>query len=130
MLATSLEQQLRLIVANVRPDHYMLMWLTSRTTEASQLAEEFIEDYVTVHVGETSQVFQCRRAEPIVCVCDENDKEDRLVAIFGDNLNDKRDKTIVFVESKGKVDDLVTSLRLRGWSAVGMLSKKTEQERE
>ncbi|KAH8035496.1 hypothetical protein HPB51_005778 [Rhipicephalus microplus] len=57
MLATGLEQQLRLIVATVRPDRQMLTWLTSRTNEASQLAVEFIEDYVTVRVGETSQEF-------------------------------------------------------------------------
>ncbi|KAL1467967.1 hypothetical protein MTO96_041793, partial [Rhipicephalus appendiculatus] len=98
--------------------------------EACQLADEFMEDYVTVSVGEIGQQSQNRRAEHIVYVCDEVDKEDRLVALFEDILDDKRDKAVVFVETKGKVDDLVSSLRLRDWPAVGIHSKKTEQERE
>ncbi|KAL1447876.1 hypothetical protein MTO96_044196 [Rhipicephalus appendiculatus] len=57
-------------------------------------------------------------------------KEDRLVALFEDILDDKGDKAVVFVETKGKVDDLVSSLRLRDWPAVGIHGKKTEQERE
>uniref|UniRef100_A0A131Z2I2 RNA helicase n=1 Tax=Rhipicephalus appendiculatus TaxID=34631 RepID=A0A131Z2I2_RHIAP len=130
MLAMGLAKQLRLIVENVRSDRQTLTWLTSSTREASQLADEFMEDYVTVTIGETSQQSQNRRAEHIVYVCDEVDKEERLVALFEDILNDKRDKAVVFVETKGKVDDLVTSLRLRDWPVVGIHSKKTEQERE
>ncbi|KAL1443676.1 hypothetical protein MTO96_045888 [Rhipicephalus appendiculatus] len=103
---------------------------SGREREASQLADEFMEDYVTVSVGETSQQSQNRRAEHIVFVCDEVDKEDRLVALFEDILDDKGDKAVVFVETKGKVDDLVSSLRLRDWPAVGIHSKKTELERE
>ncbi|KAH8035494.1 hypothetical protein HPB51_005776 [Rhipicephalus microplus] len=51
MLALGLEQQLRLILENLRPERQTLMWLTSKTTEASQMAEEFMEDYVTVNVA-------------------------------------------------------------------------------
>ncbi|XP_037528312.1 probable ATP-dependent RNA helicase DDX5 [Rhipicephalus sanguineus] len=130
MLAMGLQKQLRLIVANVRSDRQTLTWLTSSTREASLLADEFMEDYVTVTVGETSQQSQNRRAEHIVYVCDEKDKDDRLVTLFEDILDDKRDKAVVFVETKWKVDDLVTSLRLRDWPAVGIHSRKTEQERE
>ncbi|KAL1467968.1 hypothetical protein MTO96_041794 [Rhipicephalus appendiculatus] len=130
MLAMGFEQQLRLIVTNVRSDRQTLTWLRSRTREACQLADEFMEDYVTVSVGEIGQQSQNRRAEHIVYVCDEVDKEDRLVALFEDILDDKRDKAVVFVETKGKVDDLVSSLRLRDWPAVGIHGKKTEQERE
>ncbi|KAH7935551.1 probable ATP-dependent RNA helicase DDX5 [Rhipicephalus sanguineus] len=130
MLAMGLEKQLRLIVANVRSDRQTLTWLTSSKREACQLADEFMEDYVTISVGETSQQTQNRRTEHIVYVCDEGDKKDRLIALFEDILDDKRDKAVVFVKTKGDVDDLVTSLRLRDWPAVGIHSKKTEEERE
>ncbi|KAL3199832.1 hypothetical protein MRX96_043757 [Rhipicephalus microplus] len=120
MLALGLEQQLRLILENLRPERQTLMWLTSKTTEASQMAEEFMEDYVTVNVGEMSQRSQSRRTEHIVYVCEDSGKEDRLVALFGDILDDKQDKAVVFVETKLKVEDLVTSLRLRDWPVVGI----------
>ncbi|KAH8035493.1 hypothetical protein HPB51_005775 [Rhipicephalus microplus] len=130
MLALGLEQQLRLILENLRPERQTLMWLTSKTTEASQMAEEFMEDYVTVNVGEMSQRFQSRRTEHIVYVCEDSGKEDRLVALFGDILDNKQDKAVVFVETKLKVENLVTSLRLRDWPVVGIHGQKSKTERE
>ncbi|KAL3199830.1 hypothetical protein MRX96_043755 [Rhipicephalus microplus] len=130
MLEMGLGKNIRLIVENVRPDHQTIMWLTSNTREACQLADEVMEDYVTISFGDTSQQSQNRRAQHIVHVCDEGDKEDRLVALFEDILDNKQDKAVVFVETKGKVDHLVTSLRLRNWPVVGVHSKKSDQERE
>ncbi|KAH6940943.1 hypothetical protein HPB50_010569 [Hyalomma asiaticum] len=129
MLAMGLEEQLRVIVTNVRPDRQMLVWLTSSTREACQLADEFMEDYVTVSVGGASQKFR-NRVEHIVYVCEEGEKEERLVSLFEDILAEGRDKCVVFVETKRWVDDLVSRLRLRDWPAVGIHSKKTEPERE
>nr|XP_037288764.1 probable ATP-dependent RNA helicase DDX5 [Rhipicephalus microplus] len=130
MLEMGLGKNIRLIVENVRPDRQTIMWLTSNTREACQLADEVMEDYVTISFGDTSQQSQNRRAQHIVHVCDEGDKEDRLVALFEDILDNKQDKAVVFVETKGKVDHLVTSLRLRNWPVVGVHSKKSDQERE
>uniref|UniRef100_A0A224Z4J5 Pre mrna binding protein n=2 Tax=Rhipicephalinae TaxID=426437 RepID=A0A224Z4J5_9ACAR len=45
-------------------------------------------------------------------------------------LNEKENKTIVFAETKRKVDDLTRKMRRYGWPAICIHGDKTQQERD
>ncbi|KAL1443377.1 hypothetical protein MTO96_007465 [Rhipicephalus appendiculatus] len=130
MLALGFGEKLRAIADSIRPDRQTLVTLTCATRESRQLACELTNDPVNVSVGTAAQEQQIRRVEHIVIVCEEAEKEDKLVALLKDILSDESDRAVVFVEMQQTVEDLVAVLGIQGCPAVGIHRKKTEQEHQ
>ncbi|KAH7971146.1 hypothetical protein HPB49_019503 [Dermacentor silvarum] len=127
MVDMGLEFQIYATTEWIRPDHQTQVWLTSRTQNVRPLCEDLLEDYVQVSIG-VKPAFRNETAEHIVFVCDEQEKNDRLVALLQDIDNGARDKVIVFAESKQAVEDIVGLLVFREFPVIGIHGKKTDDE--
>lgn len=130
MLAMGFAEHLRTVAANVRPDRQTLVWLAECTEDTQELVEKLTKDCITVSVGTVVQKYHSWRVKHILDVCEESEKEEKLVTLLKDVIQDERDKMIVFVERKQMVEDLMWSVRLQGWPAVGIHGGHSEQERE
>ncbi|KAH7960060.1 hypothetical protein HPB49_016730 [Dermacentor silvarum] len=65
-----------------------------------------------------------------VDVCQEEEKEAKLVELLDDVLEEKSKKAVVFTDTRIKADEIAWKLRLRGWSAIGLHGNKTKEERD
>uniref|UniRef100_A0A673JUP6 RNA helicase n=1 Tax=Sinocyclocheilus rhinocerous TaxID=307959 RepID=A0A673JUP6_9TELE len=108
MLDMGFEPQIRKIVDQIRPDRQTLMWSATWPKEVRQLAEDFLKDYVQINVG----ALQLSANHNIL------------------QIVDKENKTIIFVETKRRCDDLTRRMRRDGWPAMGIHGDKSQQERD
>lgn len=67
----------------------------------------------------------------IVDVCEEIDKIPKLYKLLTEiNANDRDNKTIIFAETKRKVDQLSQQMRSNGWHANAIHGDKPQTERD
>lgn len=128
ILAVGLGKELRTIVDNIRPDRQTLVRLSCVTRESRALAEELTNDAINVSVGTATLVLKSRRVEHLVFVCEDAQKEDELVALLNDIINDESDRAVVFVERQQTVEDLASTLCHHGWPTVGIHGKMSKKE--
>lgn len=134
MLDMGFEPQIRKIVNQIpTPDRQTLMWSATWPKEVRTLAEDFLKDYVQLNVG-ALQLHANHNITQIVDVCDELEKTQKLYALLGEilgrNQDNKDNKTIIFAETKKKVDELTRALRSQGWPAMCIHGDKSQQERD
>uniref|UniRef100_A0A023FLZ1 RNA helicase n=1 Tax=Amblyomma cajennense TaxID=34607 RepID=A0A023FLZ1_AMBCJ len=129
MLDMGFEPQIRKIIEQIRPDCQTLMWSATWPKEVRSLAEDFLKDYIQINIG-ALQLCANHRILQIIDVCQETEKEDKLMKLHQEILNEKENKTIVFAETKRKVDDLTRKMRRYGWPAICIHGDKTQQERD
>ncbi|KAL1481289.1 hypothetical protein MTO96_015725 [Rhipicephalus appendiculatus] len=127
MVDIGVEDQVKAIGQWMRPDHQTQIWLSSRTQKARPLCEYMLEDYVQVSIG-VQAASHDQAVRQIVVVCDEAEKNDRLVALLKDILSVADRKVIVYVETKEKLDDLMGSLVHQQWPVMGLHRKETKKE--
>uniref|UniRef100_A0A667XS50 RNA helicase n=1 Tax=Myripristis murdjan TaxID=586833 RepID=A0A667XS50_9TELE len=111
MLDMGFEPQIRKIVDQIRPDRQTLMWSATWPKEVRQLAEDFLKDY-------------------IVDVCMESEKDHKLLQLMEEIMAEKENKTIIFVETKKRCDDLTRRMRRDGWPAMCIHGDKSQPERD
>ncbi|XP_030064291.1 probable ATP-dependent RNA helicase DDX5 [Microcaecilia unicolor] len=129
MLDMGFEPQIRKIVDQIRPDRQTLMWSATWPKEVRQLAEDFLKDYVHINIGALElranhNIFQ------IVDVCQDFEKDDKLLRLMEEIMSEKENKTIVFVETKRRCDNLTRRMRRDGWPAMGIHGDKSQKERD
>uniref|UniRef100_A0A9J8BA39 RNA helicase n=1 Tax=Cyprinus carpio carpio TaxID=630221 RepID=A0A9J8BA39_CYPCA len=129
MLDMGFEPQIRKILDQIRPDRQTLMWSATWPKEVRQLAEDFLKDYVQINVG-ALQLSANHNILQIVDVCNDGEKEDKLMRLLEEIMSEKENKTIIFVETKRRCDDLTRSMRRDGWPAMGIHGDKSQQERD
>ncbi|XP_052407864.1 probable ATP-dependent RNA helicase DDX5 isoform X1 [Carassius gibelio] len=129
MLDMGFEPQIRKIVDQIRPDRQTLMWSATWPKEVRQLAEDFLKDYVQINVG-ALQLSANHNILQIVDVCNDGEKEDKLMRLLEEIMSEKENKTIIFVETKKRCDDLTRRMRRDGWPAMGIHGDKSQQERD
>ncbi|XP_066498143.1 probable ATP-dependent RNA helicase DDX5 isoform X1 [Hoplias malabaricus] len=129
MLDMGFEPQIRKIVDQIRPDRQTLMWSATWPKEVRQLAEDFLKDYVQINVG-ALQLSANHNILQIVDVCSDGEKEDKLLRLLEEIMSEKENKTIIFVETKRKCDELTRRMRRDGWPAMGIHGDKSQQERD
>uniref|UniRef100_A0A0M3HKH0 Helicase C-terminal domain-containing protein n=1 Tax=Ascaris lumbricoides TaxID=6252 RepID=A0A0M3HKH0_ASCLU len=66
----------------------------------------------------------------IVEVLEESSKQQRLISILSDIMSEPECKTIIFVETKRKADDLTRWMRRDGWPALCIHGDKGQSERD
>ncbi|XP_073500339.1 probable ATP-dependent RNA helicase DDX17 isoform X2 [Phyllobates terribilis] len=129
MLDMGFEPQIRKIVDQIRPDRQTLMWSATWPKEVRQLAEDFLRDYVQINVGNL-ELSANHNILQIVDVCQENEKDHKLIQLMEEIMAEKENKTIIFVETKRRCDDLTRRMRRDGWPAMCIHGDKSQQERD
>ncbi|XP_063240903.1 uncharacterized protein LOC134541406 [Bacillus rossius redtenbacheri] len=129
MLDMGFEPQIRKILEQIRPDRQTLMWSATWPKEVRNLAEEFLNNYIQVNIG-SLQLSANHNIMQIVDVCQEHEKESKLNTLLHEIGSEPGAKTIIFVETKRKVEDITRSIRRFGYPAVCMHGDKSQQERD
>ncbi|XP_046899914.1 probable ATP-dependent RNA helicase DDX5 [Hypomesus transpacificus] len=129
MLDMGFEPQIRKIVDQIRPDRQTLMWSATWPKEVRQLAEDFLKEYVQINVG-ALQLSANHNILQIVDVCNDMEKEDKLLRLLEEIMSEKENKTIIFVETKRRCDEITRRMRRDGWPAMGIHGDKSQQERD
>ncbi|XP_035035996.2 probable ATP-dependent RNA helicase DDX17 isoform X1 [Hippoglossus stenolepis] len=129
MLDMGFEPQIRKIVDQIRPDRQTLMWSATWPKDVRQLAEDFLKDYVQINVG-ALELSANHNILQIVDVCMENEKDQKLIQLMEEIMAEKENKTIIFVETKKRCDDLTRRMRRDGWPAMCIHGDKSQPERD
>ncbi|XP_051899377.1 probable ATP-dependent RNA helicase DDX17 isoform X4 [Pristis pectinata] len=129
MLDMGFEPQIRKIVEQIRPDRQTLMWSATWPKEVRQLAEDFLRDYIQINVG-ALELSANHNILQIVDVCQETEKDLKLLHLMEEIMAEKENKTIIFVETKRRCDDLTRRMRRDGWPAMCIHGDKSQPERD
>ncbi|KAG6442205.1 hypothetical protein O3G_MSEX002192 [Manduca sexta] len=131
MLDMGFEPQIRKIIEQIRPDRQTLMWSATWPKEVRKLAEDYLGDYVQINIG-SLQLSANHNILQIVDVCQEHEKENKLNVLLQEigQSQEPGAKTIIFVETKRKAENITRNIRRYGWPAVCMHGDKTQQERD
>ncbi|XP_068607520.1 probable ATP-dependent RNA helicase DDX17 isoform X3 [Brachionichthys hirsutus] len=129
MLDMGFEPQIRKIVEQIRPDRQTLMWSATWPKDVRQLAEDFLKDYIQINVG-ALELSANHNILQIVDVCMENEKDQKLFQLMEEIMAEKENKTIIFVETKKRCDDLTRRMRRDGWPAMCIHGDKSQPERD
>ncbi|CAH1400401.1 unnamed protein product [Nezara viridula] len=113
MLDMGFEPQIRKIMQQIRPDRQVLMWSATWPKEVKALAEDFLQDYVQVNIG-SLELAANHNIHQIVEVCEESDKQSKLNSLLEEIGNEKLERTIIFVETKKKVEAIANALKRVG----------------
>ncbi|KAL0992965.1 hypothetical protein UPYG_G00101570 [Umbra pygmaea] len=129
MLDMGFEPQIRKIVDQIRPDRQTLMWSATWPKDVRQLAEDFLKDPVQINVG-ALELSANHNILQIVDVCMESEKDNKLLQLMEEIMAEKENKTIIFVETKKRCDDLTRRMRRDGWPAMCIHGDKSQPERD
>ncbi|XP_041838555.1 probable ATP-dependent RNA helicase DDX17 [Melanotaenia boesemani] len=129
MLDMGFEPQIRKIVEQIRPDRQTLMWSATWPKEVRQLAEDFLRDYIQINIG-ALELSANHNILQIVDVCMETEKDQKLIQLMEEIMAEKENKTIIFVETKKRCDDLTRRMRRDGWPAMCIHGDKSQPERD
>ncbi|KAM9483523.1 putative ATP-dependent RNA helicase DDX17 [Clarias gariepinus] len=129
MLDMGFEPQIRKIVDQIRPDRQTLMWSATWPKEVRQLAEDFLQDYIQINIG-ALELSANHNILQIVDVCMENEKDNKLIQLMEEIMAEKENKTIIFVETKKRCDELTRRMRRDGWPAMCIHGDKSQPERD
>ncbi|XP_072098511.1 probable ATP-dependent RNA helicase DDX5 isoform X2 [Mobula birostris] len=129
MLDMGFEPQIRKIVEQIRPDRQTLMWSATWPKEVRQLAEDFLKEYVQINIG-ALELSANHNILQIIDVCQEVEKDDKLLRLMEEIMSEKENKTIIFVETKRRCDELTRRMRRDGWPAMCIHGDKSQPERD
>lgn len=129
MLDMGFEPQIRTIVDQIRPDRQTLMWSATWPKEVRALAEDFLKDYIQINIG-ALQLCANHNITQIIDVCEDYEKESKLFKLLQEVMCQKENKTIIFAETKKRVDDLTRRMRRDGWPAMCIHGDKSQPERD
>jgi len=129
MLDMGFEPQIRKIVEQIRPDRQVLMWSATWPREVQTLAKDFLNNFIQINIG-SQELSANHNILQIVDVCQGYEKERKLCKLLEEIMQEKENKTIIFLETKRTTNDLTMKLRRDGWPAKCIHGDKTQQERE
>ncbi|KAI5613598.1 putative ATP-dependent RNA helicase DDX17, partial [Silurus asotus] len=129
MLDMGFEPQIRKILDQIRPDRQTLMWSATWPKEVRQLAEDFLHDYIQINIG-ALELSANHNILQIVDVCMESEKDNKLIQLMEEIMAEKENKTIIFVETKKRCDELTRRMRRDGWPAMCIHGDKSQPERD
>merc|ERR1719370_1125348 len=129
MLDMGFEPQIRKIIEQIRPDRQVLMFSATWPKEVRALAEDFLHDYVHITIG-SLQLSANHNILQIIDVCTEPEKEQKLVRLMEEIMREKENKTLIFAETKRRVDELNRRMMRDQWPCVCIHGDKSQKERE
>lgn len=102
------------------------MWSATWPKEVQTLAEDFLRNYIQVNIGSLNLSANNNIVQNIV-VCEENEKEQNLIALLKTLANDSANKSIIFVETKKKVEDILKIIQREGYSSNSIHGDKSQR---
>jgi superfamily II DNA/RNA helicase len=129
MLDMGFEPQIRSIIQFCRPDRQTLMWSATWPKEVHSLASDFLSEYTKINVG-AQGIHANHNILQVVDVCEEYEKEGKLIRLLEDIMQQRENKTIIFTETKRKADSLTGAMRRDGWPSLCIHGDKKQAERE
>lgn len=131
MLDMGFEPQIRQIIARITNENRQtLMWSATWPKEVRILAEDFLKEYVQINIG-ALQLTANHNITQIIDVCDELEKMPKLIQLLTEIRQESEyNKTIIFAETKRKVDEVTKQLRARGLRSLCIHGDKSQQERD
>jgi Helicase conserved C-terminal domain len=129
MLDMGFEPQIRKILSQIRADRQISMFSATWPREVRNLAEEFLRDYVQINIG-SLDLSANHNILQVIDVCEENEKDFKLIKLLNDIAQENDRKTIVFVETKRRTDEIVRNINRRGYNAVSLHGDKSQNERD
>ena len=129
MLDMGFEPQIRKIIEQIRPDRQVLMFSATWPKEVKNLAEEFLNDYVQINIG-SMNLSANQNILQIVEVCEERQKDKKMIKLMQEIQSDKNSKTLIFAETKRDVDDLKYFLMQNNFRALAIHGDKSQRERD
>lgn len=129
MLDMGFEPQIRKIIEQIRPDRQVLMWSATWPKEVRNLAEEFLDNYIQINIGSLT-LSANHNILQIVDVCEEAEKDSKLIKLLTEISSENETKTIIFVETKKRVDEITRTISRQGWRACAIHGDKSQQERD
>lgn len=131
MLDMGFEPQIRNIISKItNQDRQTLMWSATWPKEVRALAEDFLKTYVQINIG-ALQLTANHNITQIIDVCEEPDKMPKLMQLLSEIRQESvQNKTIIFAETKRKVDEVTKQLRSRGLVTMCIHGDKSQQERD
>lgn len=97
--------------------------------QVQTLAEDFLGDYIMIRIGSLSLAAN-HNIRQIVQICQEEEKEGRIIKLLKDIAADRTNKIIVFVETKKKVEDVLKLIRRENFAALSIHGDKSQMERD
>lgn len=129
MLDMGFEPQIRKIIEQIRPDRQVLMWSATWPKEVRNLAEEFLHDYIQINIGSLT-LSANHNILQIVDICEDFEKQDKLAKLLTEISSEEETKTIIFAETKRKVDEITRTINRYGWNALAIHGDKNQQDRD
>ncbi|CAJ0582141.1 unnamed protein product, partial [Mesorhabditis spiculigera] len=129
MLDMGFEPQIRKIVSQIRPDRQTLMFSATWPTEVRTLAQDFQKDAAYLNVG-SLELSANHNISQIIEVVPEFEKQQKLMGLLNTIMGQSDSKTIIFVETKRKADDITRFMRRDGWPALCIHGDKQQGERD
>jgi len=117
MLDMGFEPQIRNIIDRINPERQTMMWSATWPNEVQALAKDFLKNYVQLNVGSLTLSANPNITQHVK-VCDEEDKEEQLKEILMKIREERENKTIIFAQTKRKVEWLANMLRRHDWPVV------------
>ena len=129
MLDMGFEPQIRKVMEQIRPDRQVLMWSATWPKEVQRLAKDFLKEYVQINIGSTD-LSANHNIKQVVEVCEDSHKQHRLMELLREIAQERESKTIVFAETKRKVDEIARQIRYSGIRVSGIHGDKNQQDRD
>nr|XP_018905124.1 PREDICTED: DEAD-box ATP-dependent RNA helicase 20-like [Bemisia tabaci] len=129
MLDMGFEPQIRNVLNQVRPDRQILMWSATWPREVERLAKDFLKEYIQINIG-SEDLSANHNIKQIVELCEEKEKVQKLMELLKEISLELETKTIIFVETKRKVDEIEKAICRRGYNANGIHGNKKQVERD
>lgn len=129
MLDMGFEPQIRKILSQIRADRQISMFSATWPREVRNLAEEFLRDYIQINIG-SLDLSANHNIVQIIDVCEENEKDPKLMKLLNEIAQENDRKTIVFTETKRRTDEIVRNINRRGYNAVSLHGDKSQNERD
>ncbi|KAI1426676.1 Phosphomethylpyrimidine kinase-domain-containing protein [Xylaria sp. FL1777] len=116
MLDMGFEPQIRKIISQIRPDRQTLMWSATWPKEVRALASEFQTDFIQVNIGSMD--------------LSANHRITQIVEHLEKIMDNKENKSLIFVGTKRVADEITRFLRQDGWPALSIHGDKQQNERD
>ncbi|TKR87430.1 hypothetical protein L596_011830 [Steinernema carpocapsae] len=129
MLDMGFEPQIRKIVSQVRPDRQTLMFSATWPKDVRAMAADFQKDAAFLNVGSLELAANHNITQKIE-ILDESAKDRRLMELLSDILRQPEPKTIIFVDTKRKADELTYTMRRDRIPALCIHGDKKQNERD
>lgn len=105
------------------------MWSATWPEEVSKLAQDYLGDYIQLNIGSLG-LSANRNILQIIDVCEEHEKEGKLTILIKEIMSEADTKSIIFIETKKRVDEITMKMKKDGWPVACIHGDKSQDDRD